>query len=86
MAGVNNTYHINDLDDLEEKAADANPENFVAARGYISRLLNRNSIKWALMGGYSLSLRGSSRRTFDIDVAVQATMLTMQKIIKDEQQ
>ena len=86
MAGVNNTYHINDLDDLEEKAVDANSRNFAAARDYVSRLLNRNSVRWALMGGYSLSLRGSGRRTFDIDVAVQATMLTMQNIIKNEQQ
>lgn len=86
MAEINNTYHIDNLDDLEEKAADANSRNFAAALDYISRLLNRNSVSWALMGGYSLSLRGSGRQTFDIDVAVQATMLTMQKIIKNEQQ
>jgi hypothetical protein len=85
MASTNNTYDMDDLDDLEEEAARASSANFIAARDYVLSLLGGNGVQGALLGGYSLSLRGSPRKTYDIDVAVEATMRDVQRIVRDEQ-
>jgi hypothetical protein len=86
MASINNTYDMNDdIDDLEEKSKVASYENFAAARDYMLDLLRRHGFSTALMGGYSLYLRGSPRRTIDIDIAVRATMLNLESAIHREQ-
>ena len=74
-----------DIDDLEEKSSTATPKHFAAARDYIFGLLERHGFQAALMGGYSLFLRGSPRRTIDIDVAVRATMLNLESAVQHEQ-
>ena len=87
MSNIDNTYSIsNDLDELEEEARNATRENFTAARDYVLGLLHRNGYQAALLGGYSLALRGSPRATYDIDVAVLGgvTMRHVQNIIQND--
>lgn len=63
-------YPPADLDDLEEEAAGADPEQQKAALQIVGEIFNSSELTYALMGGMNFYLRGSGRTTQDVDIAV----------------
>lgn len=62
-------------------AAIASTAQLSAAAMFLSQVFEANSVTFAFMGGYALILRGSSRDTHDIDVAVGCTMQRLLQVI-----
>jgi hypothetical protein len=63
-------YPPADLDDLEEEAESATPEQQKIGLQIVGDIFNRNQLVYALMGGMNFYLRGSGRTTQDVDLAV----------------
>ena len=74
-----------DLDGLEEQALQAGHDHLTAAAQWIEELMNQKQLTFAFMGGYSLILRGSSRTTTDIDVAVSLKMREVKSLLADQE-
>lgn len=56
----------------------------VAAADLVSQVFQANSIPYAFMGGFALKLRGSTRDTHDIDVAVECTMQRLIEVLSGQ--
>ena len=78
------TYTADELDDLEELASDPSDANLRRASNYMVHLLAESRVGHGLMGGYSLYLRGSGRRTIDVDIAVNCTMRRLREIVASQ--
>ena len=79
------TYTLPQSTSLAASSHLANPFHLHAAAHYITALLDTHGILNALMGGFSMHLRGSMRVTHDIDVAVGCEMQTLlQALIPDK--
>ncbi|KAK3936459.1 hypothetical protein QBC46DRAFT_296196 [Diplogelasinospora grovesii] len=63
-------YTVGELDDLEEAAESATPNQLAAALALISRIFEQNAITYAVLGGMNFYVRGSGRTTTDVDIAV----------------
>ena len=55
--------------------------NLGLAARYISSLLTSHSIPFAMIGGWAIYLRGSGRRTQDVDVAVATSMEQLKQVL-----
>ncbi|KAH6716629.1 hypothetical protein BKA61DRAFT_308518 [Leptodontidium sp. MPI-SDFR-AT-0119] len=79
------TYTIPQSTSLAASSHLANSFHLHAAAHHITALLDSHGIPNALMGGFSMYLRGSTRVTHDIDVAVGSEMQTLlQALISDK--
>jgi hypothetical protein len=56
---------------------EATEDHIVDAADHIIQVLGSHHISYAIMGGFSLRIRGSERRTFDVDLAVGGNMLQL---------
>lgn len=56
--------------------------HLLAAADYVTEVLVRNQVSYALMGGLSLRLRGSSRGTHDVDIVVGCDMNRLLEVIR----
>ena len=56
-------------------------DNLWAAVLYMAQLFESNDAIYAVMGGFSMRLRGSSRETTDIDIAVNIKMKRLWEIL-----
>lgn len=77
-------YSVLDYDSDKERERDPDGppnENLTSAALYVATILRAKSISYALMGGYNLKLRGSPRRTRDIDMCLQAPMKTVWDVV-----
>ncbi|KAL9618326.1 MAG: hypothetical protein Q9160_006976 [Pyrenula sp. 1 TL-2023] len=79
------TYDLVEYD--SDEAGETDPEgppraNLIAAAIFISRLLRGNGIGFAVMGGFAMLCRGSSRTTTDVDVATDATMAALWRVVE----
>ncbi|RNJ58301.1 hypothetical protein D7B24_004941 [Verticillium nonalfalfae] len=64
-------YYTEDrLEYLEESAQTARPGDQSQALALVAGILERNAIAYGVMGGMNFYLRGSSRTTGDVDIAV----------------
>jgi hypothetical protein len=63
-------YPPADLDDLEEAAAVALPDQQKIALQIVADIFNSHQLSYGLMGGMNFFLRGSGRTTQDVDLAV----------------
>jgi len=68
------TYTHEQQQALGEAANRAAETHLFAAADFMSRLFEANRVPYAFMGGFALKLRGSSRDTKDVDIAVGCTM------------
>jgi len=68
------TYTYQETANLTAQSQSAGPNHLTAAADYITQLFQTEGIPHALMGGFSLQLRGSPRNTFDVDIAVGCDM------------
>lgn len=66
-------YPPADLDDLEEAATQATPEQQREALQVVADIFNAHQLPYGLMGGMNFYLRGSGRTTDDADLAVTGT-------------
>ncbi|KAK0118402.1 hypothetical protein ONS95_012691 [Cadophora gregata] len=71
------TYNVYQSHPLAAAAYEASELHLHAAALYVTTLLDTHGIPNALMGGFSMYLRGSTRVTHDIDVAVGCDMQTL---------
>ncbi|KAI9836120.1 MAG: hypothetical protein M1819_001736 [Sarea resinae] len=62
---------------LEAYSRNATLTQLVRTADYMSRVLSGSAISFAFMGGFALNLRGSTRETHDVDIAVGCNMLTL---------
>lgn len=56
----------------------------LAAADLVSQVFQANDIPYALMGGLALKLRGSTRDTQDVDVAVECTMQRLIEVLSTQ--
>ncbi|PVH73494.1 hypothetical protein DL98DRAFT_607255 [Cadophora sp. DSE1049] len=78
------TYNVHQSHPLASSAYLASELYLHAAALYITTLLDTHDIPNALMGGFSMYLRGSTRVTHDIDVAVGCDMQTLLQALSPE--
>jgi hypothetical protein len=74
---VHLTYTPQEMENYEKLSRKATEDHMVDAADHIVQVLERNGINYAIMGGFSLRIRGSNRDTFDVDLAVGANMLEL---------
>ncbi|KAE9363251.1 hypothetical protein N431DRAFT_450043 [Stipitochalara longipes BDJ] len=68
------TYTPQQHSQLTAESHNAGPENLTAATDYVTQIFRANGIPYALMGGFALKLRGNTRNTYDVDLAVGCDM------------
>lgn len=66
---------------LASASARADVRHLLSAADFITQLFEGKSIPFAIMGGFSLGLRGSRRQTHDVDIAAGCTMRQLQQAI-----
>ncbi len=74
---IANSYKRGELSELDEDSKGATDYHLVDAADHVVQILDAHGIPYAIMGGFSLRLRGSPRVTFDLDLAVAASMLQL---------
>ncbi|AEO66318.1 uncharacterized protein THITE_110755 [Thermothielavioides terrestris NRRL 8126] len=72
-----NTYTPQSRDSLQAASTHASEHHLVFAMDYIVEKLRAHGVPYALMGGFSLRLRGNPRQTVDVDLAVGGNMLQL---------
>jgi hypothetical protein len=78
------TYNADQLSKLEEDSQLASDVHIVYAADHVVQVLNDNNIPYAIMGGFSLRLRGNPRNTFDVDLAVGTNMLKLRTVFASD--
>jgi hypothetical protein len=68
------TYDTIQMQVLAAQAMVAGPGSLRAAALYLTTRFREAHIVMAIMGGYSVIIRGSSRRTHDVDIAIGSNM------------
>jgi hypothetical protein len=80
-------YPPADLDELEEQAEPAEPDEQKDGLQIVADIFHRSDLTYALMGGMNFYLRGSGRRTQDVDLVVtksQSLEATLDLLNEDE--
>ena len=80
-------YNILDYDAEDEREKDPGGPplaNQISAAQFVVGLIESRNIKYALMGGFAMTIRGSPRRTRDVDMIVEATMGQLWNLITPE--
>lgn len=69
------TYNVADLPDSDDEEASPLPpeSNMVSAARFVRDVLHSANIEHAIIGGFSLRIRGNTRRTRDVDWAVMTS-------------
>ncbi|WEW60957.1 hypothetical protein PRK78_006445 [Emydomyces testavorans] len=70
---------------LARESSRAELIQLVAAADHVACVLQGSTISFALMGGFSLWLRGSRRDTHDVDIAVGCNMLQLREVLSAQQ-
>ncbi len=82
------TYDLVEYDSDEERHLRPSiaGSNLVSATVFITDLLERNGIQYAVMGGFACQLLKSPRLTRDIDIAFQGPkkMLSLWNVVEKE--
>ncbi len=82
MATFYDTHHMSAYVALAQTAGTT---SLRAAAVYLTKLFDDAHIPVAIMGGYSIILRGSPRSTHDVDIAIGATMAAVRQALVGEQ-
>ncbi|PQE22695.1 hypothetical protein CJF31_00001630 [Rutstroemia sp. NJR-2017a BVV2] len=80
-------YNIIDYESDDEQDDDIrgpSNENLVSAASFVTQLLNKEGINYALMGAFALKCFGSNRDTNNVDIAVDTSMKRLWQIIEPE--
>ncbi|PQE20285.1 hypothetical protein CJF30_00001585 [Rutstroemia sp. NJR-2017a BBW] len=80
-------YNIIDYESDDEQDDDSrgpSNENLVSAASFVTQLLNKEGINYALMGAFALQCFGSNRNTNNVDIAVDTSMKRLWQIIEPE--
>ncbi|KAL4903629.1 hypothetical protein BDW74DRAFT_179623 [Aspergillus multicolor] len=77
-----NTYMPHEMPSLIAAANAASEDHLLAATVYMASILATNEIRYTIMSGFSLRLRGSTRTTHDVDVAVGCSMGRLLEVIR----
>jgi hypothetical protein len=71
---------------LDRRSRRALGDHLVYAADHTVQLLGNHDIPYAIMGGFSLRIRGSPRLTVDVDLAVGATMQQLRAALASDPQ
>ncbi|KAI1916867.1 hypothetical protein LOZ53_003154 [Ophidiomyces ophidiicola] len=85
MAQVSGTYTVEQGMALARASRLVRNEHLLLAARQITQKLTASNIPYALMGGFSLSLRGSRRDTFDVDIAAGCNMLQLIQAVSNNE-
>ena len=72
-----------DPDDHELHQDEPDMANVFAAAIYVAKLIQAAGFQYALLGGCALVALGAPRKTFDADIATNATMADLWKALDD---
>jgi hypothetical protein len=75
------TYTVEQGLNLTAMSHQTELNNLISAADHVTEIFQTGDISYALMGGFSLKLRGSPRNTFDVDVAVGYNMVQLIEIL-----
>ena len=78
------TYDTMQQQAYQAQAQAAETRSLRAAALYLSNHFRARHITIAIMGGFSVVLRGSIRRTHDIDIAVASSMGAVRQALQGE--
>ncbi|KAH7395256.1 hypothetical protein DE146DRAFT_659654 [Phaeosphaeria sp. MPI-PUGE-AT-0046c] len=78
------TYTPEQMCTLTIAANRAVTSQLLAAAELMAQVFQANDIPYALMGGFALKLRGSTRDTYDVDVAVDCTMQRLIEVLSTQ--
>lgn len=79
-----NMYTPDEFDKIMSQSRRATEDYMLRAANFIVDRLNRRNIPHAVMGGFSFVLRGSPRRTADVDFAVGCGMEMVRTVLGSE--
>ncbi|KAK2797857.1 hypothetical protein FQN50_009062 [Emmonsiellopsis sp. PD_5] len=85
IGSAGGTYTVEQLHSYMRISESAGTNHLVSAAEYIVQVFRTNNIPVAIMGGFSLLLRGSPRETQDVDIAVGCTMLQLLQVLSDQE-
>lgn len=78
-------YSLDELDDLEEEANDADKGQVYKGIDYLVKLLGDKSIDYGIMGGVAMQLFGmDDRDTHDGDMAISVNSADLLDAVKDD--
>ncbi|KAJ2899146.1 hypothetical protein MKZ38_003393 [Zalerion maritima] len=77
-------YNTDRFAELYSAARNAPMGNVGLAARFLIEIFQRNSIPFAFIGGWAIHLRGNTRATEDVDIAVGADMALLKEILMDE--
>jgi hypothetical protein len=78
------TYSVDQSVKLMEQARNVQDAHLYSAHNYITGVFQANKVSYAVMGGFSLRIRGSQRPTYDIDIVVGCNMLKLIQVLKPQ--
>jgi hypothetical protein len=78
------TYTVLEGIMLARTASTRNRVELAAAADYMIQVFQANSIPTALMGGFSLLIRGSSRMTHDVDLVAGCNMQQLVAVLSQQ--
>ena len=79
------TYDTTQQQEYQAQANAATLRNLRAAATYLSNRFRERHITIAIMGGFPIVLRGSRRRTHDVDIAIGSSMGAVRQALQGEQ-
>jgi hypothetical protein len=80
-------YNIIDYESDDEQDGDIlgpSNDNLISAASFVTQLLNKEGINYALMGAFALKCFGSNRDTNNVDIAVDTSMKRLWQVIEPE--
>jgi len=77
MSSAAKPYRPQELQRLNMQSEAATDDHLLDATDHVVQRLVAHGIPYAIMGGFSLRLRGCPRLTVDVDFAVEANMLQL---------
>lgn len=78
-------YNTDRFAELYYAARNAPMGNVGLAARFLIELFRRNSIAFAFIGGWAIHLRGNTRATEDVDIAVGTNMENLKEILLAEE-
>ncbi|KAM3088491.1 hypothetical protein ACMFMG_000130 [Clarireedia jacksonii] len=84
MASRYNVIDYESDDEQDGSISGPSNDNLVSAASFVTQLLTKQGINYALMGAFALKCFGSNRDTNNVDIAVDTSMKRLWQIIEPE--
>jgi hypothetical protein len=78
------TYTVQQGAELSVAALRSKLTHLTSTADHVAEIFAANEVPFAFMGGFSMTLRGSTRDTVDVDVAIGCSMDQLLTVLKDQ--